>query len=86
MLEQKCRTYVQDVHTLGANTSIDLSVNSRRNADVSENPVATCVYTWSKVLLNIPMIQVPEVFQFLDMCALKRIIVCFEKSSCVLKI
>lgn len=27
--------------TLGAKTSIDLRVNSRRKADVSENPVAT---------------------------------------------
>jgi len=28
--------------TLGAITSMDLSVSSRRKADVSANPVATC--------------------------------------------
>lgn len=30
-----------DAHTLGARTSMDFNVSSRRKADVSENPVAT---------------------------------------------
>ena len=41
-VENQPKHIKHNAHTFGARTSIDLSVNSRRNADVSENPVATC--------------------------------------------
>jgi hypothetical protein len=38
--------------TFGTRVSIAFSVSSRRKAEVSENPLAKCGYTWSKFYMT----------------------------------